>query len=86
MCLKNCTCPADGGPCALAPDCSRRVAIGGGRQGHSGGAVFGWALFSLLLGAAAVLGYIHMLGVPYWLPIRNRGFGGLYQELSEEGV
>lgn len=86
VCLRNCTCPADGSACTLDAECSgsHRVEINS-RRGVSGSAVFGWVLFSLLLGAAVVLGYIHYMGLPPWLPIRDRGFGGLglYQELSE---
>lgn len=87
VCLRNCTCPADGSPCTLDKDCGSAKAATGGKHGVSGGAVFFWVLFSMLLGGAACLAYIHYLGVPAWLPVRSRGFGGLYQELSgNEGV
>ena len=84
VCIRNCTCPADGGPCTLANDCTIKIATGGGgRRGVGSGTVFFWVLVSLLLGSAAALGYIHMYGVPPWLPIRERGYSGLYNEMSE---
>lgn len=90
VCLRNCTCPADGGACTLAKECSIRIDItgGGGRRGGvSGGTVFFWMVFALVLGGVAALGYVHWYGVPYWLPIRDRGYGAaLYNEMSEHGV
>lgn len=86
VCLKNCTCPADGGPCTLATTCSIRIDIqgGSGRHGVGGGAFFFWMLCFTLAGGGAVLAYIHRRGVPPWLPIRERGYlGGLYNEMSE---
>lgn len=91
VCLKNCTCPADGASCTLAKECSVHIDINGGGRGHrgaSGGTVFFWMLFSILLGGAGALGFIHLRGIPAWLPIRERGYGGpgLYNELSEHGI
>ncbi|GAB4820407.1 hypothetical protein N2152v2_007453 [Parachlorella kessleri] len=80
VCLRNCTCPADGSPCTLETGCSNRVSIG--RAGVSGLSLFWWLAFAMLAGAAAMAGYVHYRGVPAWLPVRSRGFGGLYQELS----
>lgn len=69
----------------LDEQCGPKVDIAPGRKGGSPG--FVWTVFSMLLGAVATGLYIHLHGVPPWLPIRNRGFGGLYQELSEhEGI
>ena len=97
VCLRNCTCPPGGGPCTLLRECGPKVEIHGGgggggkegRRGVGGGAFFFWVLFFAAAGAAAAFGFIHVQGVPPWLPIRSRGFGGvgLYQELSEhEGI
>lgn len=80
VCVRNCTCPADGGACALDADCSLKIDTqggGGGRRGVGGGALFFWLVFSLLAGGAGALAYIHLQGVPPWLPIRERGYGGL---------
>ncbi len=38
VCLRNCTCPADGSPCMLEAGCSNRVSIG--RAGVSGLSLF----------------------------------------------
>ena len=38
VCLRNCTCPADGSPCTLEAGCSNRVSIG--RAGVSGLSLF----------------------------------------------
>jgi hypothetical protein len=86
VCLRNCTCPADGGPCTLAKECSVRIDVhGGGRHGWGGGAVFFWTLLTLALGGVAALGYVHWYGIPPWLPIRQRGYHGMYNELSQHG-
>jgi hypothetical protein len=78
VCLRNCTCPADGGPCILAKDCSIRIGIGGGRHGVGGGALLAWMATCLALGGGAALAYIHYRGIPPWLPIRERGYVGMY--------
>ncbi len=87
VCLQNCTCPADGDSCSLSQDCSIKVDIDqGGSSNHAARSFFGW-VFALAMGGVAVLGYIHFMGVPAWLPIRMHGFGGLYHELSDvEGI
>jgi hypothetical protein len=84
VCVRNCTCPADGAACSLAKDCSIKIDIGGGSKRHSGGALFFWTVFSVLLGSVAALGYIHWNGIPPWLPLRERGYAmaGMYNELS----
>ena len=89
VCVRNCTCPADGAACSLARDCSIRIDISGGGDGgggkrHSGGALFFWMVFSVLLGSVAALGLIHWNGIPPWLPLRERGYAmaGMYNELS----
>jgi hypothetical protein len=69
-------------------DCSVPSAGGGGR-GHSAFGALVWAVLCMGLGAAAALAFVHVRGVPSWLPIRSGGFGGigLYQELTEhEGI
>ena len=86
VCLRNCTCPADGGPCALDLKCSVHIDIAPRRGGASGGTVFFWMVVALLLGGGGAMGWVHMYGVPPWLPIRERGYQlGLYNELSEHG-
>lgn len=88
VCIRNCTCPADGGACTLGSSCGVKIDVGGGRRGVGGGALFFWLLVALVLGGGGALGYIHWYGVPAWLPIRERGYGGLgmYNELSEHGI
>lgn len=85
VCLRNCTCPADGGSCALDQDCSIRIGIGGARRGVGGGALLFWMAASLALGGSAALAYIHYRGIPPWLPIRERGYAGMYNELGDYG-
>ena len=88
VCIRNCTCPADGGSCLLdAADCSlkidRRGGGGGGRHGVGTDALFFWLMVFLALGGAAAFGFIHFNGIPPWLPVRERGYQGMYNELSE---
>ena len=89
MCVKNCTCPADGSACSLSSDCGLKIAIhGGGCGGRGAGRGVTLFLLALTLGGAAAFGYVHYRGIPAWLPIRERGYAsmGLYNELSEHGI
>lgn len=85
VCLRNCTCPASGDACKLSADCGVRVAIaGGGKKGMHGASLFFYSLVLLGLGAVGAAAYIHVYGIPPWLPIRSPTFRpGMYQELSE---
>lgn len=80
VCLRNCTCPGDGGACALQKECGPRVEIHPTlRAGYS----FWTLMFGALLGTAGFAAFIHHRGVPSWLPIRQRPFTSLYSELSD---
>lgn len=73
VCLRNCTCPPDGGSCRLEADCSIRIPISGGggggrrRSGVHGFGLFVWTLFCGLLGAGAAAYVVyHQGGLPTW--------------------